>query len=110
MNIIYYIKNRIALHRAIRKADKSHSLNPKNTYFVVLNANNELIVIDKSTFQYYKRKKAINPRATINDLYRECYYFTPSRGETGVITPKLKKLKQKMYIHHMKQLKKKQGH
>lgn len=106
MNIIQYIKCRIALSRAIHRAEKAHRLNPQNTYFVVFNADNKLIVIDKSTFQLYKRKKIINPRATINDLYRECYYFTASKGELNNISPQLKKLKQKMYIHHLNQLKK----
>lgn len=106
MNIIHYIKSRIALHQAIKKAEKCHKQNPKNTYFVVLNSDNKLIVIDKATFQYYKRKKIINPRATINDLYRECYYFTASRGEVNSISPHIKTLKRKMYILHLNQLKK----
>ena len=106
MNIFLYIKSRIVLHRAIRKADKAHRLNPTSAYFVVLNDKNALVVIDKNTFQYYKRKKIVNPRATINDLYRECYYFTAGKGGLNPITPHIKKLKQKMYIHHINQLKK----
>lgn len=112
MKLYRRFKAYLALREAIRKADDAHAAGG-GRFYVLGDANGNLIVTDKKNFRGLKRKGYIDRNATTQDALNECFYFTPFKDGHGSITPFIQDIKRKQYLswvdacHELKKRKKK---
>lgn len=107
MNIFKKIRATLRLNEAVRQADKAHGENG-NRYYVMPTSgtSGQLIIMDRNNFRKLKQKGYINNRTFVRDLEMECFYCTPYRNGTGVLSPAVVALKRKQYFSWLNSFKK----
>jgi len=84
---------------AVRKADNLHKTY-KERFYVMPNEDDKLIVFNRKSFRKYKNKGRITYEAHVDDMIRECFYFTPNRAELDAITPEIAEAKKLMWFEY----------
>ena len=100
--IIYFFRFNIARLQywyAARKADKLHEKFGER-FYVMPDEKDKLIVFNRMAFRKYKRAGRITREAFVEDMVRECFYFTPNRSKLGGITPEIKEAKKQMWFDY----------
>lgn len=99
MNIFNYIIALSKLEYAIHMANKAHEQDGQ-CYYVMPDANDRLIILTRYSFRKLKKQGLISSKATITDITRESFYFTPHANGTGALSPVARKAKRKMYLEY----------
>ena len=97
MNILKKLFAFVQLHEAVRRADKEHERNHAR-YYVMPSRDGKLVVIDRKNFKILRMKRYIPSHATQRDMLNECFYFTPYRDGSGLITKEARKIKTEQYF------------
>lgn len=100
MNIFNYIIALSKLEYAIHMANKAHEQDGQR-YYILPDANDRLIILTRYTFRKLKKQGLISSKATITDIIRESFYFTPHANGTGALSPAAQKAKRKMYLKYI---------
>lgn len=95
----------IRLWVASKKADmaynKAMSDNARDKRFYVMpDANNKLIIMNRSQFRKLKKYNYMSNDVLIKHLLQECFYFTPYHNGKEPITKDVKKIKRVMYLQY----------
>lgn len=107
MNIFKKIKATLRLNEAVRQADKAHAENGSRYYVMPTSGTSgQLVIMDRNNFRKLKHKGYISYRAFVGDLERECFYCTPYRNGTGVLSSAVVALKRKQYFSWVNSFKK----
>ena len=96
MNIFKKLVAYTRWYYAIKKADSEHERTGERYY-----------VIAGRVFRKLKQKGYISRQANVNDMIRECFYFTPYRNGDGFITKEYLARKREQYFSYLKALAKK---
>lgn len=91
---------------AVRKADSEHERTGER-YYVIAGNGKDLVVTDRGVFRKLKQKGYISRKANVNDLIRECFYFTPYKNGTGFITKEYMERKRNQYYAYLEAIAKK---
>lgn len=105
MNIFRKLSDYTRLYYAVKKADEIHA-RTGDRYYVMPGENGKLIIMNRFEFRKLKQKGYISRKASVDDLIRESFYFTPYQNGSGCITPKYESLKRKEYYSYMNSLRK----
>lgn len=105
MNIFRKLSDYTRLYYAVKKADEAH-VRTGERYYVIPGDNGKLIVMNRFEFRKLKQKGYISRKASVNDLIRESFYFTPHKNGSGCITPEYESLKREEYYAYMNSLRK----
>ncbi len=99
MNVFQKIKAGLRFREAVRKAEQAHQETGGRYYVMPLaGSKGKLIIIDRFNFRKLKQKGYITRNASVRDLERECFYFTPYRDGSSAITPETETIKRKQFF------------
>lgn len=112
-NITLWYASRMAdkayrgLHVIGQNKDKSKQYSLGNTrYYVMPDANNRLICMNRKQFHKLRTKKYMSYEAKIKHLVSESFYFTPQANGQNPIDDKVKEYKRRKYIEYCIELSK----
>lgn len=100
MNIFNYIIALSKLEYAIHMANKAHEQDGQR-YYILPDANDRLIILTRYSFRKLKKQGLISSKATITDITRESFYFTPYANGTDSLSLEASKAKRKMYLKYV---------
>lgn len=103
MNIFKKLVAYTRWYYATKKADSEHERTGER-YYVIAGNGKDLVVTDRYVFRKLKQKGYISRQANVNDLIRECFYFTPYKDGTGFITKEYQDKKRKQYYAYLEAL------
>jgi len=106
MNIFKKLVAYTRWYYAIKKADSEHERTGER-YYVIAGNGKDLVVTDRRVFRKLKQKGYISRQANVNDMIRECFYFTPYKNGDGFITKEYLTRKREQYFSYLKALAKK---
>jgi hypothetical protein len=93
---IFHFKDYLRFREAVKMADEAYSKTGQRHY-VMYNSNGGLIVLDRKNFRIMKQKHYIGKDVTIDQLARECFYYTPYGNGTAALDPQVADTKRKNY-------------
>ena len=76
MNIFKKLVAYTRWYYAIKKADSEHERTGER-YYVIAGNGKDLVITNRRVFRKLKQKGYISRQANVNDMIRECFYFTP---------------------------------
>ena len=89
------------LHVVGENKDKTKRFSVPNTrYYVMPDANNRLICMNRRQFHKLRTKKYMSNEAKIKHLMSESFYFTPQANGAEPISPQIKEYKRRKYIEY----------
>lgn len=95
-NFIRHFRDYLKLREAVKTAEQQYAKNP-DRYYVIPSTDGKLLIMDRKNFRRLKRKHYISNNVTLNDLRRECFYYTPYANGTEAITPEERKERAEAY-------------
>lgn len=106
MNIFKKLVAYTRWYYAIKKADSEHERTGER-YYVIAGNGKDLVITNRRVFRKLKQKGYISRQANVNDMIRECFYFTPYNNGDGFITKEYLVKKRKLYYSYLEALAKK---
>lgn len=98
MNIFKKVRASLRLREAVRQADKAHQETGGRYYVMPTSGSKgQLIIMDRVNFRKLKQKRYINAKTFVSDLERECFYCTPYRNGSGLLSSDMLRMKRKQY-------------
>lgn len=85
MNPIKKLKARLTLERAVKMADEAYARTSER-YYVMPSMDGKLVVMNRQDLKLLKRKGYVGKFATVEQIAREAFYFTPYRNGDGAMT------------------------
>lgn len=107
MNIFSRIKAIIRLNEAIRMANDEFIKQGTRFYVMPYNTDDykpKLLVMDRNRFRQFKQKGYIPRQATVADLEREAFYFTPYANGTCALPPEARSSRREIYLRWINSL------
>lgn len=91
----------LQLREAVIRADRAHEENGARYYVLpwqTTDGKPKLIIMDRKNFRILRSKHYISRNVRMNDLWVECFYFTPRANGEGRITEELRKRKVTQFL------------
>ena len=92
------IKYEIMYRQATTKADYASKKNNGEIFYVLPTQNGNLMIMNRSLFETFKRTKLVDNDMKVRDLFRDCVYHTNCKSKKSKVSRKHKFLRWKGLI------------
>ena len=92
------IKCEIMYRQATAKADLAAKKNHGDIFYVLPTQKGNLMIMNRSYFEAFKKTKLVDKDMKVRDLFRDCVYHTNCNSKNGKLSRKRKFLRWKGLI------------
>lgn len=92
------IKCEIMYRQATAKADYASKKKNGEIFYVLPTQKGNLMIMNRSLFETFKRAKLVDNDMKVRDLFRDCVYYTNCKSKKGKASRKRKFLRWKGLI------------